>query len=137
MATYTEMLSDINGLFTTSYWTGQNIPIYPDNYQGTISNPNEFLRLNILPATSEYASHGQGNRKELSGTIIISIYVKAGEGQARILTICDILDTLMQDKILTNKTNIGMSYTAMNGLDSANTSLYSANYIIPFKLYGD
>lgn len=135
MGTYANALTDINGLFTQSYWTGQNIAIYPDNYYGTISNPNEYLKLSVLPSTSENMEYG--SKKRLSGTIIIKILVKSGEGQTRILAIADILDILMQRKVLTNNTELGTSYTTMDGLDSANQSLYSAKYIIPFKIHGE
>jgi len=38
---------------------------------------------------------------------------------------------------LTNGTELGTSYMNVEGLDPANKSLYSASYIIPFKIHGD
>jgi hypothetical protein len=132
---YDNLLDDIEAIFASSNWTDNNINIYPDNYQGTIDTENEFCRLNILPSSSEYYSHG-GN-KQLEGIIVIKIFVKAGEGQARLMAISDILDATLQSKHLTNGTKLETSYLNVEGLDPSNKSLYSARYIIPFKLYGE
>lgn len=129
---YANLLSDINGVFASTAWTSQNINIYPDNYQGTIATPDEYLRLNVLPSDGEHLDFQK--TKILSGTIIIRIFVKAGNGQSRILAISDILDTLLQNQLLTNKTKLESSYTTMDGLDSSNKSLYTAKYVIPFKI---
>lgn len=129
------ILGDINSVFAASAWTANNIAMYPENYQGSISNSNEFCRFNILPSSSEHLSYERD--KHLSGLLIIRIFVKAGEGQARTMQISDILDNSFENKILTNKTEFGTSYLNVEGLDPANQSLYSAQYIIPFKIYGE
>jgi len=129
---YANLLSDINGVFASTAWTSQSINIYPDNYQGTIATPDEYLRLSVLPSDGEHLDFQK--TKILSGTIIIKIFIKAGNGQSRILAISDILDTVLQNKLLTNKTKLESSYTTMDGLDSSNKSLYTATYIIPFKI---
>lgn len=131
---YDNVLQDIEAVFAASTWTVNNIDIYPDNYQGTISNQNEFCRLNVLPSNSQYYAHG-GN-KEVDGLVAVKIFVKAGEGQARIMAISDILDVSLQNKKLTNGTELGTSYLNVEGLDPSNKALYSARYVIPFKLYG-
>jgi len=132
--TFSSLKSAIELVFSSSSWTTNNISIYPDNYQGTISNQNEFCRLNILPASS---SSNYGGSKNFSGTIIISIYVKAGEGQSRIMAISDILDVLLSNKKLNNGPEFGTSYLQIGGLDSANSALYTAQYVIPFNTYGE
>jgi len=132
---YDNVLDDIEAVFASSSWTANNIDIYPDNYQGTISNENEFCRLNVLPSNSNYYSHG-GN-KQLEGIIAVKIFVKAGEGQSRIMAISDILDINLQNKRLTNGTELGTSYLNVEGLDPSNKALYSARYLIPFKIYGE
>ena len=132
---YDNLMDDIEGVFSTASWTANDIDIYPDNYQGVIDTETEFLRLNVLPSTSGYLAHG-GN-KNLSGLVAIKIFVKAVEGQSRIMEIADILDNNLQNKRLTNGTELSTSYINVEGLDPANKSLYSANYIIPFKIYGE
>lgn len=132
---FDNILSDIEGVFATAPWAAENIAIYPDNYQGEISNDNEFCRLSVLPNNSQHYAHG-GN-KLVQGLIIISIFVKAGEGQGRLMEISDTFDNYLQDKKLANGTELGTSYLNVEGLDPANKSLYSARYIIPFKLYGE
>jgi len=132
--TFASLKNAIELMFTTSSWTSHNITIYPDNYQGTITNQNEFCRLNILPAT---AANTFGGNKTFSGSIIVSIYVKAGEGQSRIMAIADILDILLANKKLSNGPELGTSYLQIGGLDSANSALYTAQYVIPFNTYGE
>ena len=132
---YDKVLEDIEEVFTNSTWTSSNIPIYPDNYQGAVTTGPEFCRLNVLPSNSNYLSYG-GN-KQLLGLVIVKILVRAGEGQSRIMAISDILNLSLDNKRLTNGTELSTSYLNVEGLDPANTSLYSARYIIPFKIYGE
>jgi hypothetical protein len=132
--TFASLKSAIELVFTSAPWTSHNIAIYPDNYQGQTANQNEFCRLNILPATT---ANNFGGSKTFAGSIIVSIYVKAGEGQSRIMAIADILDILLGNKKLTNGPELGTSYLQIGGLDSANSALYTAQYVIPFKTYGE
>jgi len=132
---YDNLMDDIESVFATDTWTNNNIDIYPDNYQGTISDETEFCRLNVLPSTSQHLAHG--GDKNLSGLVAVKIFVKAGEGQTRIMEIADILDNNLENKRLTNGTELSTSYINVEGLDPANKSLYSASYIIPFKIYGE
>lgn len=132
---FDNVLSDIEEVFSLAAWSSENIAIYPDNYQGEISNDNEFCRLSVLPNASERYNYS-GN-KFIQGLIIISIFVKAGEGQGRLMQISDIFDNHLEQKTLTNGTELGTSYLNVEGLDPANKSLYSARYIIPFKIYGE
>ena len=132
---YDSVQSDIEGVFASSTWTSNNIPIYPDNYQGAVTTGPEFCRLSVMPSSSENYSHG-GN-KALSGIVVVKILVRAGEGQARIMAISDILNVNLDNKRLTNGTELSTSYLNVEGLDPSNQSLYSARYIIPFKIYGE
>lgn len=132
---YDNVLEDIESVFASLVWTTNNISIYPDNYQGDINTENEFCRLNVLPSSSDL--HSYGGNKRLEGLVIVKIFVKAGEGQSRVMSISDILDISLQNKRLTNGTELGTSYLNVEGLDPVNKSLYSARYVIPFKLYGE
>jgi len=132
---YDNVLDDIEAVFGSASWTANNIDIYPDNYQGTINDQNEFCRLNVLPSNSENNAHG--GSKQLEGLVAVKIFVKAGEGQSRLMAISDILDINLQNKRLTNGTELGTSYLNVEGLDPSNKALYSARYLIPFKIYGE
>jgi hypothetical protein len=132
---YDNVLDDIESVFASSAWTSNNIDIYPDNYQGTISTETEFCRLNVLPSSSSQFAYG--GIKSLGGLVAIKIFVKAGEGQSRIVAISDILDISLENKKLTNGTELATSYLNVEGLDPSNKSLYSASYIIPFTIYGE
>ena len=132
---YDNVLEDIESVFAANTWTANNIEIYPDNYQGDINSENEFCRLTVLPSNSNH--HSYGGSKQLEGLVIVKMFVKAGEGQSRLMAISDILDISLQNKSLSNGTKLGTSYLNVEGLDPSNKSLYSARYIIPFKLYGE
>jgi len=132
---YDNVLDDIEAVFDSATWNVNNIDIYPDNYQGTISDQTEFCRLNVLPSNSEHYVYG--GKKQTEGLVSVKIFVKAGEGQSRVMAIADILDINLQSKKLTNGTELGTSYLNVEGLDSSNKALYSATYIIPFKIYGE
>jgi len=133
---YDNVLDDIESVFASAVWTSNGIDIYPDNYQGAINTETEFCRLNVLPSSSANIAHG-GTTKTLNGLVAVKIFVKAGEGQSRVMAISDILNISLQNKKLTNGTELATSYLMIDGLDSANKSLYSASYLIPFKIYGD
>jgi len=130
---YATLITAVESQFALSDWTTHAIAIYPDNYQGAIGDQNEFCRLNILPATSRSLTYS--GEKSLSGTIIVSMFVKSGEGQRRVAAIADILDGLLQHKTLSSGLGLGASFVTIGGLDSKNTALYSAQYIVPFTYY--
>ena len=132
---FDNVLDDIEGVFASTSWTSNNIDVYPDNYQGTISDETEFCRLNVMPSSSETLAYG--GKKELAGIVAVKIFVSAGEGQSRIMEISDTLDNVLQHKKLTNGTELHTSYLNVEGLDPSNKALYSASYIIPFKIYGE
>jgi len=132
---FDSVLADIESVFASSNWTSNNIDIYPENYQGAISDDTEFCRLSVLPSSSE--NYVYGAKKLLSGLVAVKIFVKAGEGQNRIMGIGDILDLVLENKKLTNGTELSTSYLSVEGLDPSNQALYSASYIIPFKIYGE
>lgn len=110
-------------------------PIFPSDYQGSTSSQTEFCRYTVLPSTGEvYASD---RAKITAGITIIDIFVPAGKGQSRPLQIADALDTLLQNKVLTNRTELGVSFLNYEGQDPVNKSLTRYKYTIPFKFYGE
>jgi len=132
---FDNVLDDIEGVFASATWTNKSIDVYPDNYQGTISDETEFCRLNVMPSNSE--NYQFGGFKQLSGLLAVKIFVSAGEGQSRIMEISDSLDDVLQNKKLTKGTELSTSYLNVEGLDPSNRALYSASYIIPFKIHGE
>lgn len=130
------LLEDIEGVFASSVWTTNNILTYPDNYTGSVpDSTTEYVQIKVLPSSSRNNSYS--GEKLLNGLIAIKILVKAGEGQGRVMAISDILDIVLQNKVLPNKTKLDTSYLSVEGLDPLNKSLYSASYFIPFNLYGE
>jgi hypothetical protein len=134
---YNTLIESIERIFVSPSWTALDlIAIYPDNYQGSISDQNEFCRLNILPSSSEILAFGGiGDNKSLTGNVIITIFVKAGEGQRRVAEIADSLDDFLQYKAPAAGLGLGSSFIDIGGLDPKNAALYSASYTIPFTYY--
>lgn len=130
------VLDDIESVFADTAWTANNIPTFPDNYQGTKGgNVREYITVSVLPSSG--SSYDYDKTKLLSGLVAVKIFVAAGEGQGRLMAVADLLDAVLQHKTLTNNTWLGESYLQVEGLDAANRSLYSASYFIPFTLYGE
>jgi len=129
------VLSDIEEVFGSAAYKTHNLKTFPSNYQGIKNGINEYLTVSVLPSSSEHHSYGAG--KKISGLVAIKIFVPAGEGQRRLMAISDILTPLLDSQVLTNKTRLGASYLNVEGLDSSNSSLFSATYFIPFTLYGE
>lgn len=133
---FDSILEDIEAIFGSVTWKNNKIPTFPDNYQGTIGKDvYEYARVNVLPSSSwNYAFAGH---KGINGLVAIKIFVKAGSGQRRTMEIAELIDSVLENKVLTNGTKLGTSYLQIEGLDPMNKSLYSASYIIPFTKYGE
>jgi hypothetical protein len=132
---YELLLQDVNGVIASTAWTERLIEVVPDNYFGKLSNPDEYCKLFIMPSKGDVEAYG--GLTSLSGLIAFKIFVKAGEGQLRIMEISNELDSVFKNKKLTNGTELGTSHLTLEGIDSDNSTLYSASYFITFKHYGE
>jgi len=135
MNMYSNLKSDIYGVFASSTWTATGYKAYPSNYSGEINSTSSFIRISILPGNGTVESHGL--KKKFSGMLILSIFVKAGNGDSELFTIADTIDSFFQGKTLTNGTQFGASTLMQLGPDLADKSLYRGDYSINFKAYGD
>lgn len=132
---FLELLQDIESQFSSTEWTNKGIATYPANYQGAKSDSNEYCVLSVLPSTGR--DYAFGAKKSLKGLVAVKIFVKAGEGSNRLMELCGELDTLLQQRQLSGGTVLDTSYFNVEGLDPANSSLFSGTYFIPFTLYGE
>jgi len=132
---YDLILRDIEEVFGSSSWTVNNIRTYPMNYLGNKDSNDEYVLMNVLPSSS--SNYAFGVKKETNGLVAVKIFVKAGDGQGRLMAIANLLDTVLDNKTLSNGTKLGTSYLTVEGLDPSNKALYSASYIIPFTHYGE
>jgi len=132
---YDLILRDVETVFGSSLWTTNNIKTYPMNYLGNKASNTEYVLMNVLPSSSK--NYAYGVKKETTGLVAVKIFVKAGDGQGRLMAIANLLDTILDNKTLPNGTKLGTSYLTVEGLDPSNKALYSASYIIPFTHYGE
>lgn len=132
---YDLVKQDVYSVFASTQWAATGYKAYPDNYSGTIDTSNSFIRISILPAKSNIEAHGF--QKKISGLLILSIFVAAGDGDTTLFTIADLLDSFFEGKTLTNGTQFGPSNITKLGLDLADKSLYRGDYKINFIAYGE
>jgi len=132
---YDLILRDIEYVFGSASWTANNIKTFPMNYLGSKGASTEYVLINVLPSSS--SNYAFGVKKETNGLVAVKIFVKAGDGQGRLMAIANLLDTVLDNKTLPNGTKLGTSYLTVEGLDPSNKALYSASYIIPFTHYGE
>jgi len=131
---FENILNNIEAQFADVFWVTNGIAVYPSNYQGKKSDTDEYCILSVMPSSSDYYAYDA--KKSTKGLVAVKIFVKAGEGNKRIMQISDKLDTLLQHEMY-GTTELGTSYLTVEGLDPSNKALYSASYIIPFTHYGE
>jgi hypothetical protein len=131
---FNKVKDDIYSVFASPEWTSEGIKVVPESFTGTVDGV-PYLRLVIAPSRGNLARYGIG--KELSGLMILSIFVSTTTGDSAAYTIAEKLDQRFQAKTLSNKTQFGVSYINTIGVDAANPSLYRVDYFIPFKNYGE
>jgi len=127
--------SDIYSVFASPSWVATGIKAYPGNYQGTISNKNEFARISIIPGRSQFDSHNL--TKTLTGILTLSVFVKTGAGDKRLFEIADLLDDIFEGKTLQNGTQFSSSALNVIGLDRDDPALYRGDYTITFNKFGE
>lgn len=135
MTKYETLYKNIYSIFNTPEWIALNFKLVPENFYGT-GLGDEYLRLSIIAN----GANPVGVIKSVSGQLIFDIFTKNGVGNARILTIADLLDTnlcgknfLSLDKSTTQLYNSALTVL---GTDAANPSLLRASYSIPFSHFG-
>jgi hypothetical protein len=132
---YDLILRDVESVFGSDAWTTNKIKTYPMNYLGNKDSNSEYVLMNVLPSSSK--NYAYGVKKETTGLVAVKIFVKAGDGQGRLMAVANLLDIVLDNKTLSNGTKLGTSYLTVEGLDPSNKALYSASYIIPFTHYGE
>lgn len=130
MSKYANLLSDIEGQFGISSWTSNSIKSFPSNFL-VPANTSEFVKIEILPLrdNSDYGRSG------VEGICYIQVYVQANQGVKRLMEIADLLDSILQNKTLTNGTQTESSSLQVVGVDRDNPELFRGDYSIDFKFY--
>ena len=130
MSKYANVVSDIEGLFATATWTNNSISAYPSNYE-IPSTDNEFVKIEVLPLNTNSGY----SRAGIQGLVIIQVYVTANKGIRRLMEIADLLDSLIQNKTLSNGTKLESSSMSVLGQDKDNPDLFRGDYTVNFKFY--
>ena len=128
MATISQLLTAVEGLFASSAWTSNNVKAFPANYQGEI-NADEWIRVSVLPFSSELAY------KDVitNGQIVCQIFVPAGAGMKRAYEIADMLKTLLDQEIISGYLQTTNSFITNIGIDTKDSGLFNVNYTVNFR----
>ena len=128
MATISQLLTAVEGLFASSAWTSNNVKAFPANYQGEI-NADEWIRVSVLPFSSELAY------KDIiaNGQIVCNIFVPAGAGMKRAYEIVDILKTLFDKEVISGYLQTTNSFITNIGIDTKDSGLFNVNYTVNFR----
>lgn len=128
MATISQLLTAVEGLFASSAWTANNIKAFPANYQGEI-NAEEWIRVSVLPFSSELAYQDV----IANGQIVCQIFVPAGAGMKRAYEIADMLKTLLDQKVISGYLQTTNSFITNIGIDTKDAGLFNLNYTVNFR----
>jgi len=128
MATISQLLTAVEGLFASTAWTSNNIKAFPANYQGEI-DADEWVRVSVLPFSSELAF------KDViaNGQIVCQIFVPSGQGMKRAYEIADILKTLLDQEVISGYLQTTNSFITNIGIDTKDSGLFNVNYTVNFK----
>ena len=128
MATISQLLTAVEGLFASSAWTSNNVKAFPANYQGEIDS-DEWIRVSVLPFSSELAY------KDViaNGQIVCQIFVPAGAGMKRAYEIADMLKTLLDQEVISGYLQTTNSFITNIGIDTKDSGLFNVNYTVNFK----
>jgi len=128
MATISQLLTAVEGLFASSAWTSNNVKAFPANYQGEIDS-DEWVRVSVLPFSSELAY------KDViaNGQIVCQIFVPAGAGMKRAYEIADMLKTLLDQEVISGYLQTTNSFITNIGIDTKDSGLYNVNYTVNFR----
>ena len=128
MATISQMLTAVEGLFASTAWTSNNIKAFPANYQGEIDS-DEWVRVSVLPFSSELAYQDV----IANGQIVCNIFVPAGAGMKRAYQIADLLKTLLDREIISGYLQTTNSFITNIGIDPKDAGLYNIDYTVNFR----
>ena len=128
MATISQLLTAVEGLFASTAWTSNNIKAFPANYQGEI-DADEWIRVSVLPFSSELAF------KDViaNGQIVCQIFVPAGAGMKRAYEIADMLKTLLDQEVISGYLQTTNSFITNIGIDTKDSGLFNVNYTVNFR----
>tara|TARA_X000001036_G_C20587572_1_gene769375 strand:+ start:665 stop:1057 length:393 start_codon:yes stop_codon:yes gene_type:complete len=128
MATISQLLTAVEGLFASTAWTSNNIKAFPANYQGEI-DADEWVRVSVLPFSSELAF------KDViaNGQIVCQIFVPSGQGMKRAYQIADILKTLLDQEVISGYLQTTNSFITNIGIDTKDAGLFNVNYTVNFR----
>lgn len=132
MSQYTSLISEVEGAFASQEWLENSIAVYPINFNDP-NRPNEFVIVEVLPSKPLMSEFG--GSLQVAGLIIVQIYVPANSGSRRLYEISDLLDKIMQKKVINVNIQTESSTLDVKGVDSDDPGLFRGDYSVRFNSY--
>jgi len=133
MASYSQIIGDLENIFASSEWVSNDIQAYPSNIAPTSNRPNEYVIIEVLPAQELNIQYG--DEKQVAGLIILQIYTPVNTGTRRIYEISDLLDDVLNKKVIGDSIQTSASSLDVKGNDLDDPSLFRADYVLRFSSY--
>ena len=126
---------DIEEKFGQPPWTDNAIKTYPRHgaIPDTVTNYTEYVVVGLTPTSSQREAFGGG--RAITGLYGVEIFVQGGRGDKRVYEIADLLDFILQNQFLNNRTQTGVSYINNISVDESNPNLVKAVYALPFTTH--
>jgi len=133
MSSYSQVIQDLEAVFGSPEWMGNGITAYPANMVPTNAKPEEYIVLELLPAQALELQYG--DVQQMGGLIIVQIYTQVNTGSRRAYAISDLLDGVLQRKMLGTSVQTQSSALNVKGNDSADPTRFRADYVLRFTSY--
>lgn len=126
---------DIDTIFALPSWTDNSIKTYPRHgaIPDTVTNYNEYVVVGMTPTSA--IREAFGGKRAINGLYAVEIFIQGGRGDKRVYEIADLLDTILQNQFLNNRTQTGVSYINNISVDESNPILVKAVYALPFTVH--
>jgi hypothetical protein len=131
MASYSELMSSFDSVFSTTEWTSVGLPAFPANFFPS-TYPDEFIRYQVVPSEEGVEEYGRNLYK--SGFFIVEIYAQSNKGPKRIYEIASVIEDYFANRSFM-KTQVSSGTLQVVGIDKDDTSLFRADYSLKFNSF--
>lgn len=127
---YTSLQAITNYLYTSLHADYPSLAIAFDNVSFNPDNVDEFVRITVMPATSNQLESGATSAFRFTGTVIISVFVKENIGTNRMYQIVESITGYCRMKTLDKIAFRGESVTNPDNIESG---WFQRNINVPFR----
>lgn len=128
-----DILSSLERCFTPAQgWNSSYPPIYPEDYQGQVTQADVYLRQTVI--LPEVAPISYGSDRRCRGELILSILAEKTYGPRNIYKLADQLQSHLGEKSH-GKVLTGLGYLTRIGKAPTDPSRIQYDFHLPFQYY--